>query len=723
MIKKLINFSKKSFKNYTGPDECFNKRNIIFGYNGKGKSSLANGIEEEYLKNGDKKNLRFYNKEYVKDNLLIGSADNSKIRGVIANFGKEDVNKHKSINNLKSKIIDVNPIIETAMKNLNEVVDECNKIFERKKGKVSIHKKSNISFEGLLSACKNIVDANVIKEIKNKLLSVYEDDVKDAKKFENDENKLLNYRGDNSLENERKVIEEMLVDELISIDKDEFNVISEIMLKKYENVNVPSDKVIMWIMDGLTIHDANDSCKFCGGKIDIEKINHNVKLYSDNEKQKDSQKLKNFNSKLDIINVSLEKNLSQKELLISKLGDSVKEHIDTIIQNKLHISECIAQINEKLDKMEVQFEFNNYYDNLNMMKNASNEIKRLKNELKEQLIIKENNSSALIKGSIGLEIIKNSLIESKIKVIGEKIIEYRQSTEKNREIQGEIEKLTKINNNTKDFAEFISDILSSLEINLKLDLENKDYIIKHSVSNETLHIDDVSEGEQNLLALLYFYYELFTDKEQKEFKNNIELIILDDPISSVDDVNRMYVLELVNKITNLKKDELQIFVFTHVWDDFIEMCYGKDKNQDFIFFEVKKDEKGSCISVTKAKQTPYKHNFKEIYDFSKKSNCNDLNDCEIYHYPNIMRKILEEYLSFKASKTSPTNNNRSIIKDVLCGDSPSSKDELELGVLLNVCNILSHKVARNPNEILRSAKFLMRKIESRDKLHYDAMKQ
>ena len=27
-----------------------------------------------------------------------------------------------------------------------------------------------------------------------------------------------------------------------------------------------------------------------------------------------------------------------------------------------------------------------------------------------------------------------------------------------------------------------------------------------------------------------------------------------------------------------------------------------------------------------------------------------MNDCEIYHYPNIMRKILEGYLEFKVKK-------------------------------------------------------------------------
>lgn len=58
-------------------------------------------------------------------------------------------------------------------------------------------------------------------------------------------------------------------------------------------------------------------------------------------------------------------------------------------------------------------------------------------------------------------------------------------------------------------------ILSMLEINLKLEVVQNDYVIKQSITNDILKIEDISEGEQNLLALLYFYYELFNDNEQK----------------------------------------------------------------------------------------------------------------------------------------------------------------------------------------------------------------
>ena len=67
MLKKIHNFTHKSFKNYTGPDEEFRNVNVIFGYNGTGKTALVKGIKEEFLKKNDIDDLRIF----LKNMLLI----------------------------------------------------------------------------------------------------------------------------------------------------------------------------------------------------------------------------------------------------------------------------------------------------------------------------------------------------------------------------------------------------------------------------------------------------------------------------------------------------------------------------------------------------------------------------------------------------------------------------------------------------------------------------
>ena len=88
-----------------------------------------------------------------------------------------------------------------------------------------------------------------------------------------------------------------------------------------------------------------------------------------------------------------------------------------------------------------------------------------------------------------------------------------------------------------------------------------------------------------------------------------------------------------------------------------------------------------------------------------------------------MRKILEQFMSFKVSNSSPTSDNINNVKIALCKDvnQVSNNDNIQIPVLLDVCNILSHKTVRTPDQILKSAKYLMRKIKGTDKNHFSAM--
>lgn len=88
-----------------------------------------------------------------------------------------------------------------------------------------------------------------------------------------------------------------------------------------------------------------------------------------------------------------------------------------------------------------------------------------------------------------------------------------------------------------------------------------------------------------------------------------------------------------------------------------------------------------------------------------------------------MRKVLEEYMKFKVSNSSPTLDNVNNVKIALCEsvNKCSKQDEIQIPTLLDVCNILSHKSARNPEQILKSAQYLMRKIRETDVNHFSTM--
>lgn len=221
--------------------------------------------------------------------------------------------------------------------------------------------------------------------------------------------------------------------------------------------------------------------------------------------------------------------------------------------------------------------------------------------------------------------------------------------------------------------------------------------------------------------MLFFYYELFADNKQQNVKPEIELIIVDDPISSMDDSNKFYILELMKNLLELPNQ--QIFVLTHSWDDYCNLSYNLENKQDVATFELRKTNGISNLVKLSSKEKPYNYLFKEIYDFSVKSEEDIKNECQIYHYPNVMRRIFEEWYSFKVGKNVKfTSNIQNQIASVF--NITSNSEKAKLGVLIKVCNILSHSIngSMNPQEIHKSAKYLMRLIQDKDKLHFDNMK-
>ena len=88
-----------------------------------------------------------------------------------------------------------------------------------------------------------------------------------------------------------------------------------------------------------------------------------------------------------------------------------------------------------------------------------------------------------------------------------------------------------------------------------------------------------------------------------------------------------------------------------------------------------------------------------------------------------MRRIFEEWYSFKIGRDLNFTSN--IQKQVENDFSITSNTEkTKLGLLIKVCNILSHSIngSMNPQEIYQSAKYLMKLIDDKDQLHFDKMK-
>lgn len=706
MIQSINDYTFKSFKNYSGPnqEEQFKQKNLFFGYNGKGKTALSKGILMEIKKDAKitEDNYRFFNKDYIKDNLLL--ENNTGLKGIVANFGKENVDIEKTIEEKMKNYKDVS-ILQKEKEDLEQnIKDEVNRIFDLKKGKSSIKRRTTETVKELVVSYEKDLES-ALKVVKSK------DDLKGVKDSSSYEKELTTVQGINLLKIE-------------TLTDDEIDTIASIMNRNYEKNEIPSAEVLSWLEQGLTIHkhDNSKKCKFCGNNIEINEIEETINKYLNDKKQKDLIVLNGLYIKIKkIIELKLKDN---KDLMGNLINESVYKYYDSLSENQNQLISVNEKIKSKLDNFEKSESFDSA-----ALKHIMNSINDNQLEISNAKQVKEielskmiEKSNTLIKGAIALEISDSNIIASELKKLEDKEKEITTVSNSNSILMKEVTELKNSKSTTNDFAVFINELLQELGVDFYLAIINNNYTINHRRDDVSLTLNDISEGENNLLALLFFYYELFNDKYQQNFKDEIKYIIIDDPISSVDDVNKAYVLELIKKIFDLNSP--QIFIFTHVWDDFCNISYGKkDTNETlFRFYEVKKNKNSSYIVKTRTNETPYMHDFKEIYEFSKKKNADDLDECEMYHYPNVMRKVLEQFMKFKVKKSNPTLDNITNVKIALCGNvNCSHQDNIQIPALLNICNILSHETARTPDQILKSAQYLMRKIEEIDNCHFSAM--
>lgn len=713
MITKLNNFTYKSFVDYTNPDHLhFRTKNILFGYNGKGKSSVAIGIKKEFLKDATKKpeNLRIFDRDYISKSLLLENSED-KIKGVEASFSKGDVDIEIKIKELEKLIIKEDEIgkLEIDIAKLRkEIRVEIDKIHDRRKGEANIQRKSK--------------DESV-----ERVIELYKKDFQDAKKIEADDDKLIKINGDNAIEKQIAQNENLRP---INLSKIQTNLIEEVKVifkeKFGEDISIPEYEVVQWIETGLKLHKDGDNCKFCNGQLDYLDVKAKIVEFKENKRHKATEKLKQFKEQLQSLLESIIAIEKESKTYTTNIGNEMEQHFAAIFAKKNTIEAIINSCQKKIDNIEVQenFDFELLAETLKELEESISIISNAKNDQLSELKKKQNNLTTLVKGAIGLEIQQSATIKDKLQEVKDKEAELKEKRENNMKKQQEIQDLKQQKSQTKDFADFVTHILNDINISLKveLDTDNKNYIIKSTNENATLTIKDISEGEKNLLALLFFYYELFADNKQQSVKPEIELIIVDDPISSMDDSNRFYILELMKNL--LKLPNQQIFVLTHSWDDYCNLSYNLENKQDVATFELRKTNGISTLVKLSSKEKPYNYLFKEIYDFSEKSEEDIKNECQIYHYPNVMRRIFEEWYSFKVGKNIKfTSNIQNQIASVF--NITSNSEKAKLGVLIKVCNILSHSIngSKNPQEIHQSAKYLMKLISDNDPLHFNNMKK
>jgi len=632
------------------------KVNFIYGANGSGKTTISNFIlnpsDANYKdcqiewKNDEPLTTYVYNKQFREQSFFKGD-----IPGVFT-FGKATPEQMHELNDKKEEIKELRETAKEEKRRLKgfeeQLISEANRFKETIWGTYSVPNKTMFK-----EAFKN---CGTKETFKNRLIQEYDNNASDL------------YTKEELIEKAKTVFGErpQVIDPLPLLDVERLKEIEELEIWETSIVgknDVPIADLIIklgnsdWVDQGQKFI-RNDTCPFC----QQETINTDFKKHLEDFFNE------SYKSKLiEVEKLGVEyKELSVKLIAqIEKIEQREKENSDTkidwIVFNteidllKSRLKESQTVMNDKLKEPSRKFSITlltDLYDQLNERITAANKAIDTHNE-----IVKNFNAAhrKLVEFTWKWIIEEGRpTIEAHIKAISgvtkaKQALEVTQKETNNKGIQlkKEIEELT-ANTTGVEFSELeMNKLLESYGFNsfsiVKSPKEENCYQIQRA--DGSLVESTLSEGEVTFITFLYFY-QLAKGGHQEDKVNERRVLIVDDPISSLDSNVLFVVSSLLRRyLDEIRSEEgniVQLILLTHNSYFHKQIAIVEGRNQlraDTAFWILRKGKKWTSIE-TYGNENPisstYELLWRELRSEDNKSSV---------LLKNAMRRILEYYFT------------------------------------------------------------------------------
>ena len=623
--------------------------NYIYGFNGSGKTTISKILEnpKDYSKciietdENDTSEMIVYNKKFV-DELFN---DSSRLKGIFT-LGKDSGDALEIIEKANDDI----KLLEKENKGLKDNIQK--KIMEKEKID-NLLKESCWEFRKKISedVSSALTGFSTKEKFKEKCLSiVYDEDSKDYSELLKNYNLLYDKEIKKQLEVENindKIIQEIEKNEIFKeVIKGNDNTTVAELINKLNN----SD----WVKQGLDyIEKSGNKCPFCQ-----QELSSNISClaeYFNKEYEEKCSKLtllkcqyENHSSSIknkinDILDNQFNSELDIK-LYFEKLINTFNKNIQSIeskIKSPSNIIELdrtdgiIENINEQIDKLN-----SNIKENNNKLKNINTEKDKflkdlwnyIGNELDKELSVYKINITNCDKA---LTPMKDKLSNNEKKISELKIT----ITENEKKITGITESLIEINKILTSFG-FDGFKLSDGDVQGTYKIVRPD----GEDVGKTL-----SEGEYRFISFLY-YYHLISGSNDSSGITRDKIIVIDDPISSLDSNSLFIVSTLVKKLITEcfeKQNGIkQVFVLTHNVYFYKEIVFrgnrdNKKELKEKYFVLSKKNE---ISSIKEYEKNPIETTYQLLWEELKDDNINKNTCC------NTMRRILEYYFNVIGKK-------------------------------------------------------------------------
>ncbi len=580
------------------------KVNFFFGFNGSGKSTIAKYLHNLSLVDSQR-NLDFkdctqngYDDSihqiltFDENFTEVNFNQSSLLKGVFSLNEKNDlidgqivaqetiINSYKDLKEKKEKLIE--KIEQDKSQKQTTLLNNC----WSQRDTFSTFTKITLAYPGSkpnhLQKLKDIlqnplVDVPIIDQLTKRYNSLYEKEISE-----------ITITVDSKLYKEIRIIErelESLLSEVIVGNED---VDIAALIKKLDSRN--------WVETGVKyLEQTNDVCPFCQQQTITDNLKQQFnELFDETYKEKIGEIERLFNlykqkSNALLSNILDIQNIYNPDNLASNTHIKLKELFDN---NSGIIAYKIKHSNEK---------------------KSITSLNTIKSELSEIInSIKQNNTTFSELGDSRNTLISDIWLymaqqcQSDIETFAEKVIKYQRIIiTANQLISGydtkalaakqTIETLRSQTVNTKDAVDSINLILKStgfegFEVAEKDTVNNisQYYLKRNGSTDENPVFRSLSEGEKNFISFLYFFQLCVGTDDIENNSSKKKIIVIDDPVSSLDSQSLFVVSTLIHKLIQQKGNNTapdrqsfknpnisQVFVLSHNLYFYKEVSFNK----------------------------------------------------------------------------------------------------------------------------------------------------
>ncbi len=642
------------------------KVNFFFGNNGCGKSTIArlfyNYSQNEIPLfpfnncsidgfNNQEEEILVFDYDFVQNNFYT----NTELSGIFSldekneEIDKKIKNEYHNLSTIEKTILDKNEekqkleiLKDQAYKSILEDCWIYNKQFEKDFNKINLGKRKDPFYENLFLINKTEYSPKNLNFISEKYKKYY---LEELSKLETS-------------------ISINIFDSIIDFEK-EFNIaLDEIIVGSND---VPIASIInelnnsSWVQQGINFLDKGkdlQDCPFCQQQTISKDLLNQFEKYFDTTREEKIKNIKtlysNYIVKISAFESSL-KSLSDKELVkfdvlkiqnnLSKIFTKNEKEVQTKIDNPNEKKklESLESLKNEIEKINENIRIHNEeVDNIKKnQKELTDEIwKYISYQVKDKInsfkITDDSNSTQIEKLKTETRAFEDLKIESRDKI---------------KEWQGETINTQKAVDNINNLL--LKNNFTGFKIEKKETDNNitKYYILREEGASENHVFKTLSEGEKNFIAFLYFY-QLCLGTNDSENSTKKKIIVIDDPVSSMDSQVLFFISTLIRKLIApkggtgggkiFKNENLeQAFILTHNSYFFKEVSfYQRLIYKDEVLFKKisKRNNKTLIEDIGYSNINDYGLLWREIkLENSEKITISLLNN---------MRRIIESYSNF-----------------------------------------------------------------------------